>query len=393
MSHPLVSHSPDLSRLQEEGYDLEIRANYLLVKHVPYATSSVEAAYGILVSELTTTGTSTTTPGTHVAFFIGGIPCDHHGAALDNIIIGRDPVPIADNLVAACTFSSKPTDGYANYYDKMTAYIGMLAGWAQAIDPTATAKTHPPIRMTEDESVFRYLDAASGRARISHLAAKLALPQVAIVGLGGTGSYILDFVAKTPVWEIHLYDGDKLYAHNAFRSPGAASADELDDIPFKVDYFHQKYDAIHRRVVPHPTYIDATNVDELATMSFVFLAIDSGRTKELIVEALEAADVPFIETGMGADETNESLAGILRITASVPGRREHIRDNNRISFSDPPDDDYERNIQIADLNAFNALLAVIKWKKLYGFYADHERELTAAYVTARNRIVNGDRPS
>jgi hypothetical protein len=393
MSHPLVSHSPDLSRLQEEGYDLEIRGNYLLVKHVPYATSSIEAAYGTLVSELTTTGTSTTTPGTHVAYFIGGIPCDHHGAALDNIIIGKEAVPIVDDLVAACTFSSKPTDGYANYFDKMTAYIGMLAGWAQAIDPTSTARTHPPVRMSENESVFRYLDASSSRARISHLASKLALPKVAIIGVGGTGSYILDFVAKTPVWEIHLYDGDRLYAHNAFRSPGAASAEELDEIPYKVDYFHRKYIAIHRGVIPHPTYVDDTNVDELATMSFVFLAIDSGSTKRLIVETLETADIPFIETGMGADETDNSLAGILRVTASVPGRRTHIRDNNRIAFADPPDDDYDRNIQIADLNALNALLAVLKWKKLCGFYSDYEHELTAAYVVARNRIVNDDRPS
>ena len=36
------------------------------------------------------------------------------------------------------------------------------------------------------------------------------LPKVAIVGLGGSGSYILDLIAKTPICEIHLYDGDTL---------------------------------------------------------------------------------------------------------------------------------------------------------------------------------------
>ena len=34
------------------------------------------------------------------------------------------------------------------------------------------------------------------------------------------------------------------------------------------------------------------------------------------------------------------------------------------------DDEYATNIQIADLNALNALMAVIKWKKLSGFYQD-----------------------
>ena len=33
---------------------------------------------------------------------------------------------------------------------------------------------------------------------------KLELRKIAILGLGGTGSYVLYFVAKTPVREIHL---------------------------------------------------------------------------------------------------------------------------------------------------------------------------------------------
>jgi hypothetical protein len=34
-----------------------------------------------------------------------------------------------------------------------------------------------------------------------------------------------------------------------------------------------------------------------------------------------------------------------------------------------------RNIQIADLNALNAALAVVKWKKLYRFYVDLEKSI------------------
>jgi len=48
---------------------------------------------------------------------------------------------------------------------------------------------------------------------------RLELEKVAIIGLGGTGSYILDLVAKTPVKEIHLFDADALLNHNAFRHP------------------------------------------------------------------------------------------------------------------------------------------------------------------------------
>ena len=64
---------------------------------------------------------------------------------------------------------------------------------------------------------------------------------MAIVGLGGTGSYILDFLAKTPVQHIHLFDGDRFLQHNAFRSPGAPSLEELQEELSKVGWFQRIY--------------------------------------------------------------------------------------------------------------------------------------------------------
>ena len=71
--------------------------------------------------------------------------------------------------------------------------------------------------------MFLYEDTASSRADIVTINSKLKSLRIGIVGLGGTGSYVLDFVAKTPVKEIHLFDGDTFDQHNAFRAPGAAS--------------------------------------------------------------------------------------------------------------------------------------------------------------------------
>ena len=39
----------------------------------------------------------------------------------------------------------------------------------------------------------------------------------------------------------------------------------------------------------------------------------------------------------------------------------------------PGEDDYSSNIQVADLNALNAILAIIRWKRYLGFYATHTR--------------------
>ena len=374
MSSPLVSHSADLQRLHQEGYEIEIRSGYLLVKHVPFATSTGEVAFGTLISELSTSGTTTVTPQTHVALFAGGIPCDNQGNQLSKIINSTERNPLADGLTADCSFSSKPPEGYPDYHAKMTAYANMVSGWAQAIDPTVSARSLLPVPMTEDQSVFRYLDSASSRARISLITEKLALPKVAIVGLGGTGGYVLDLIAKTPIGEIHLYDGDTFYAHNAFRAPGAASPDDLDALPNKAEYFRDKYSAMRYKIFAHPVHVDESNVGELREMSFVFVTVDAGPGKKLIIEKLEEYDIPFIDTGMGVYRTGDELAGILTVTASTPGHREHVR-------------------KIADLNMLNAVFAVIKWKKLYHFYADGERELFTAYTIAANQLLNDDQPS
>ena len=103
----------------------------------------------------------------------------------------------------------------------MSTHADMLLAYAQAVDPTAKVKTFPPIPTDEDESVFRYLTATS-RARISAITTN-HLEKVVIIGLGGTGSYILDAVSKTPVQEIHLYDQDIVFTHDASAPPGAAS--------------------------------------------------------------------------------------------------------------------------------------------------------------------------
>jgi len=388
MSHPLISRSPDLKRLRDDGYDIEIRADHLLVKQVPYVTAERVVARGILVSELSTSGSTTTPNPYHVVWFVGSIPCDNHGRTLDEIISQRTDMPVGGNLTASCSFSRKPAAGYPDYYAKMTGYVNMLLGYAQAIDPSVTARVFPPFPTDDDESVFRYLDSASSRAQISAITEQLKLGKVAIVGLGGTGSYILDLIAKTPIEQIHLYDSDTFYTHNAFRAPGAASIAELDAAPKKVEYFQHKYDPLRRNIFAHPVHVNETNIEELRDMSFVFLAMDGGASKKFIFEKLEEFGVPFIDTGMGVYRTDNSLGGLVRTTTSTPGQRQHVW--KRVSFADPTDDQYEQNIQIADLNALNAVMAVIKWKKLVGYYADLGQEYSSTYAIGRNRLLNED---
>jgi hypothetical protein len=236
--------------------------------------------------------------------------------------------------------------------------------------------------------VFRYHDAATSRSGLSAVSAQLALDKIAIVGLGGTGSYILDLVAKTPVREIHLFDGDVLLAHNAFRAPGAASREELLESPTKVEYFAKKYGAMRRHIAAHPIRVDADNVSELQGMNFVFLAMDAGPAKRAIVEQLQSWQTPFVDSGMNVQRIANSLRGTVRVTTGQPGQYGHL--DQRISYTDVNANEYDWNIQTADLNMLTAAMAVLKWKKLYGYYLDTTAELNAQYVVARNKIFNAE---
>lgn len=390
MSSQLWSHSPDLKRLRDEGYDVEIYEQHLVVKDVPYVNASGEIKRGTLVSTLKVAGDTVEAPDTHVAHFIGECPCHKDGSAISTIGRQNNRQELAKGLEIDFSFSSKPLSGsYKDYHEKVTTYVTILSSPAQAIDPTVTARTFPVIEVGEEASVFRYMDTASSRAGIAAATEKLSIGKVAIVGLGGTGSYVLDQVAKTPVGEIHLFDDDTFYNHNAFRSPGAPSLETLKTKPKKVRYFQALYDHMRREIIAHECFIDDSNVGELQGMDFVFLCMDRGKDKQAIINSLVTSGTPFVDVGMGVELKNGSLAGSLRVTTGTPQKHDHVQGGKYIGFADrDADNDYASNIQIADLNALNAVLAVIKWKKLCGFYHDLDLEHQCTYVLTGNIIMN-----
>lgn len=388
MLRRLIDLSPDLKLLWDEGYEMELRDSHLLIHSVPYLNSAKDIVYGTLVSNLELSGDVTNKPTDHVARFIGNhAPCDQNGQELDAIIIGRNLETHGPSLATNYTFSSKPThgNGYADYREKITTYVNILSAPAKAQDSSVTERTFRVVETTgADESPFKYLDTNTARAQIGVVAAKLCGQKIAIVGLGGTGSYILDFVAKTPVAEIHLFDGDQLKSNNAFRSPGAASAAELRERPNKTDYLAATYDKMRRRVVPHGYYVDESNVEELNEFTYVFICVDKGEVRKQISEHLLKVGAPFIDVGMGLHNVDESIIGTIRVTSAKPGFSDHLE--SRMPCESAVDNDYLVNIQIAELNALNAAFAVIKWKKLSGFYHDFDREGHLTYTVEMNLL-------
>ncbi len=144
MSQRLIGRSQDLKRLRDEGYGIEIRSGHLLVHEVPYVTASRKVRRGSLVSTLTTAGDVTAPPNTHVAMFIGEYPCDAEGRPLE-AIRNSGGQQLAPDLTVDWMSSSKPVPAgaYADYHEKMTAYVRILAGHARAIDQARPRKPMP----------------------------------------------------------------------------------------------------------------------------------------------------------------------------------------------------------------------------------------------------------
>ena len=395
MSHRLISRSRDLTRLRDDGYDLRIADGHLVVRHVPYLDRGGRVQYGALVCALTLSGDQTTRPDNHVAYFQGSEPCDRSGRPLARVINSAcSGKQLASGLAVDIVLSNKPPGGYPDYHAKMTTYITLLIQHALLIDPEATARTFPVARDEADEGPFTYLDTASSRAGVAAINARLAGMRIAIVGVGGTGSYILDLVAKCPIAEIHLYDGDPLLQHNAFRSPGAIGLDTLEAAPNKAEHHARIYKQIHRGVIAHPYRIDEQTHSELADLDFVFVAVDDNDARGDIVNALEGHAVPFIDVGIGMQtRTNDSghatLGGSIRTTLVDwdPTRDHTTRVPTR---SHDEQNDYTTNIQIAEINALNAALAVIRWKRHVGIYDDLEHERHSIYDIDGNTITNTD---
>ena len=388
MSSKLINRNPDLKKLRDSGYEIEVRGGHLIVHHIPYVNSACEVKIGKLISTLMLNNDVVLKPDTHVIYFMGEHPCKHDGTIINAIKHSTANQRLFDDIVLNHSFSNKPVNGYGNYYEKITGYAEIISAYAKAINPEITAQTYKVIECSENETVFNYLDTNSSRANINYINERFKGQRIGIIGLGGTGSYILDFVAKTPVDEILLFDSDEFLSHNAFRAPGAPTIETLNSRYKKVNYFASIYSNMRKGIIPYAEKITDNNIELLKGLSFVFICIDSNSARGVLISNLRNFGIPFIDVGLGVEIVEDSLSAILRVTLGTPTKFDHIP--LRIGTTDAIDNEYSSNIQIADLNAMNALMAVLKWKRLNGFYKDLKEEHHSTYTVNTNQLINDD---
>ena len=117
-----------------------------------------------------------------------------------------------------------------------------------------------------------------------------------------------------------------------------------------------------------PAFLDASCHEDLDGVTFAFVCVDKGPSRSGIFDLLISKGIPFIDVGMGLNRNRGPLNGMLRTTYYSAEHGQEIRDKGLAPLVDGPDDEYRTNIQISELNALNACLAVIRFKQIRGFY-------------------------
>ena len=364
----LSQHNADIDKLLKKGYALSIDNNHLVVRDVPYLDSNGNLQIGAIVSIVNFINQNRISMRDHQIFFCGSHPHELNGKPIRNLGGGPTSVHLSSkDLVVQRSFSNKPPSGRFNdWFDKIENYVTIISGPAMdKFDITPYS-----FRMVEEnsKSIFKLRDTLTSRAEIGELSAKLEKDTIAIIGLGGTGSYLLDFLVKTPVKEIKGFDGDWYHVHNAFRSPGKLDEEELGKR--KTEVYKNRYQNFRESVNIYSNYITSDSEEELTGVTFAFVCVDSGDSRGEIFNLLIKLKIPFIDVGMGLDKDAGLISGTLRTTYFSFGSAQSVMDRGLAPLSDIPDDVYKSNIQISELNALNACLAIIKYKQIRGFYLD-----------------------
>lgn len=244
---------------------------------------------------------------------------------------------------------------------------------------------------------FKIPNTFEARAAIGPIQNSIRGQRIAIIGLGGTGSYILDLVAKTPVGEIHLLDSDTVDWHTLMRAPSAPTAEEIESVRtgslLKVNYHHSKYESLREGIYPH-----AIRVDSMSTFAafasahpidYAFVCIDQltegdSPRQDVVYRALTEAGIPFIDSGVSISVEGGAVKGAVTTSSYDAGSVEwEAIPNARAEGSESG----YRNVQLPEVNALAASLAVMEWRRRTGQYVSDSDSFLHKFRLERPRIT------
>ena len=267
--------------------------------------------------------------GTHIAQWLSTTPIDPDGRELTKYNVGASQIADLDNREVE-QWSYKPKnekggwDDYTSMQEKIEAYIDLVEEWCQG---------------------------PNERSR------------VIIIGVGGTGSYVLDFVGKEPIARIELFDGDRIEERNRVRAPGGIQDDAIEKKQEKSTYWASQ--AAYREVIGHGRRFTAEDCQQLdPETTWVFVCLDGEEEKKEIVRELRNRGIKGVDCGIHISQGSAGLVGGVRVTDLLSRQMEEV-----LRQPGNETDDYLNNLQSGELNALCAAIAVARWKQARKIYA------------------------
>ena len=287
---------------------------------------------------------------------------------------------------------SPEEDGSAR--DVIHRYAKQIVGAMSAAgySETASLATRGP---------FKIPNTFEDRAGLGPVQDRIRDQRIAIIGLGGTGAYVLDLVAKTPVKEIHLLDSDDIHWHNFMRAPGAPTAEEIESREKgrldKVDYYFSKYASLREGIHAHTVRVESSPMfaEFLSAhpIDYAFVCIDQltdgdSSRQDAVYCALSDAAVPFIDSGVSITLEDRTVRGAVTTSAYATGSDawKDAIPNARVKGDVPG----YRNVQLPEVNALAASLAVMEWRRRTEQYVSESASFLHKFRLETPRIVTPD---
>ena len=276
-------------------------------------------------------------------------------------------------------------------YDLIHRYAKHIVGAVSAAgytEPAALAVTSP----------FHIPNTFEARAAIAPVQDRIRGQRIAIIGLGGTGAYLLDLIAKTPVSEIHLLDSDCVEWHTPMRAPGSPTAEEIEGIRTgsirKVDYYYVKYAAFRDGIHPHAVRVESPAMFagflSEHPIDYAFVCIDQladgdSSRQDVVYHVLSEAGVPFVDSGVSITLEDCAVRGAVTTSAYEAGSDvwKGAIPNARVKGNVPG----YRNIQLPEVNAAAAAFAVMEWRRRTGQYVCKATSFYHKFLLEKAHIV------
>ena len=271
--------------------------------------------------------------------------------------------------------------------------------YAKQIVGAAWAGGHSKAASPAMPNPFKIPNTFEARAGIGPVQDPIRGQSIAIIGLGGTGAYVLDLIAKTSVKEIHLLDSDDVEWHTFMRAPGAPTAEEIESVTKgclrKVDYYDSKYTPFREGIHPHPIRVDSKSVfDEFLSdhpIDYAFVCIDQltegdSPRQDVVYCALSEAAVPFIDSGVSITVEGRAIRGAVTTSFYNAGSMawKDAIPNAKVEGDVPG----YRNVQLPEVNALAASLAVMEWRRRTEQYVSESASFLHKFRLERPRIVS-----